>query len=40
MILQEIDKKIIKSGKITKDKKILDLRYGTNKYKKYFIEKK
>lgn len=39
MILQEIDKRIIELGKITKDKKILDLGCGTNKYKKYFIQK-
>lgn len=39
MIIQEIDKRIIELGKVTKNKKVLDLGCGTNKYKKYFIQK-
>tara|TARA_Y100000816_G_scaffold211549_1_gene157177 strand:+ start:1113 stop:1769 length:657 start_codon:yes stop_codon:yes gene_type:complete len=37
MIIQEIDKRIIELGEQIKNKKILDLGCGTNKYKKYFI---
>ena len=36
MIIQEIDKKIINYSKTTKNKKILDIGCGKNKYKKYF----
>jgi len=39
MIIQEIDKRIIELGKVTKNKKVLDLGCGTNKYKKYFMQK-
>ena len=39
MIIQEIDKRIIELEKVTKNKKVLDLGCGTNKYKKYFMQK-
>tara|TARA_Y100000389_G_C17343842_1_gene454788 strand:+ start:204 stop:845 length:642 start_codon:yes stop_codon:yes gene_type:complete len=38
MIIQEIDKKIINYSKTTKNKKILDIGCGENKYKQYFCK--
>tara|TARA_Y200000002_G_scaffold382106_1_gene398051 strand:+ start:7439 stop:8083 length:645 start_codon:yes stop_codon:yes gene_type:complete len=39
MILQEINKRIIKFSETTENKKILDFGCGENKYKKFFSEK-